>query len=109
MKTTNLESIPAIFEAEIGNESHLSVKNIIVMAGKLGRIRVSVLNDDGCSINVVSNDFLNCNSHLFDLRKCNNFVTHFKKHFTENASHIIKNGKLRVGNHEFTRNWTVAD
>lgn len=90
-------------------KNEIPVEPLIVMYGALQGKSVKVLKDDGCNTNVVSRQFVQNNRSLFEIVDKKVQVNHSKKGTKEDASEVILNGTLNLGNHTYTSHWVVAD
>ena len=87
----------------------IPVKPLIVFEGKMHGVAAQILKDDGCNTNVVSKDFVQKHSHLFNIEDTAITVTHSKRDSIEMASQVIIRGTICIGSHSYCSNWAVAD
>jgi hypothetical protein len=85
------------------------IEPLFIMNGTLNGKNVRILKDDGCNTNVVSRKFVQSNAEAFKTMCRNVTVTHSAEDRVEQATQIIMDGRLKVGNHEYLSNFVVAN
>ncbi len=77
---------------ENGGDIHggsVPLETLMVLEGSLNGKRVRVVEDDGCNVNVVSREFLNNSSELFDAVSRPVERIHSEENTVVNASEVI--------------------
>lgn len=78
------------------------------MFGTIVGQQVTVLKDDGCNTNVISKSFVKRYCHLLQVRRTSFSIFHSNKQSTEEATHVILDAEIQLGNHVYRSNWIVA-
>ena len=73
------------------------------------RVAAQILKDDGYNTNVLFKDFMQKQSHLFNIEDTAIAVAHLKRDSIETASQVIIRGTICIGSHRYCCNWAVAD
>lgn len=87
----------------------IPIEPLFVMNGTFNGMPVRILKDDGCNTNVVSRKFVQRNAEAFKTIRRNVKVNHSDDDRVEQATQIILDGRLKVGNHEYLSNFVVAN
>lgn len=98
----------AIFR-DVHSDEQVPVKPLFVLKGRLNGVSVRVLKDDGCNTNVISQRFLDHNRHRFEVIKSNIEVYHSRDGSKEDSTEVVLNGTIKIGSHNYTANWVVAE
>jgi hypothetical protein len=107
----------AVFETEKHSFNNMNdrpddsipIKPLFVVNGTLNERNVRILKDDGCNIIVVLKKFVQKNAGAFKTMCRNVTVNHSAEDKVEQATQVLLEGKLKMGNHEYVSNFVVAN
>lgn len=70
--------------------------------------KVRILKDDGCNTNIISSDFVNKHRSKLDVRRYNLTIHNSNKATQEEATEIVWDTEIKIGNTAYRSNWAVA-
>lgn len=85
------------------------IEELIKLKGIMAGQQVTVLKDDGCNTNVISKSFVNKNRHLLETKSTCVNINHSYRKVVEEASEVVVDGLVEIGNLKYKSNWIVAD
>lgn len=90
-------------------EGYVPVVELIILGCFLNYTLVHTLKDDGCNTNVVSKTFLTKYRYLFRVKDTRTVLSPYKVDTTEEASEVVLEAELLLGDTLYRSNCVVAD
>jgi hypothetical protein len=87
----------------------IPVEPLLVMDGTLSGRCARILKDAGCNTNVLSTKFVQRNAEAFKTVRGNVTVNHSAEDRVQQATQVVLDGILEVGNHKYRYNFVVAN
>jgi hypothetical protein len=90
-------------------DDNIPIEPLFVLDGMFNGKPVRILKDDGCNTNVVSRKFVERNAEAFKMKSRNVMVNHSADDRVEQATQIVLDGRIKVGNNEYLSNLVVSN
>lgn len=90
------------------SDGEIPIEPLMTMKGTLNEIKATILKDDGCTTNVISQDFVTRNLGKIQVEPSTFEIYHSKKEVYEPAFGKVLQATVKIGQYSYTSNWVVA-